>query len=466
MLPYKTHTEKIRLIQKAQLSLIENVEFFLSQISVHKDINAFNFLFDDAIDRANKIEQKIKEGTSGKLAGMVIAVKDLLSVKDKPLTCSSKILSGFEAIFTATSIQKLIDEDAILIGKTNCDEFGMGSTNENSAFGPVLNPLDKLKVPGGSSGGSAAAVAANFCDAAIGTDTGGSIRQPAAFTGTFGIKPTYGRVSRYGLTAYASSFDCVGPIAKNVTDLASILQVLSGKDELDSTSSESKEIHFPSQNKKYKIGLPKEYFTEGLSGEVKNGIEKTIENLKKNGHEIIDISLPHSDYTIAAYYILATAEASSNLARFDGVRYGLRNEKIRTFDELYNLTKTEGFGKEVKRRIMLGTYVLSSGYYDAYYSKAQKVRRLIKEDFDNAFREVDLIISPTAPSTAYKIGDTVNDPLQMYLGDIYTVSANLTGIPAISVPYQSENSLPIGIQFMASHFNEDKLLDIAQQITE
>ncbi|KUG25882.1 aspartyl-trna(asn) amidotransferase subunit a [hydrocarbon metagenome] len=466
MLPYKTHTEKIRLIQKAQLSLIENVEFFLSQISAHKDINAFNFLFDDAIDRAKKIEQKINDGTSGKLAGMVIAVKDLLSVKDKPLTCSSKILSGFEAIYTATSIQKLIDEDAILIGKTNCDEFGMGSTNENSAFGTVLNPLDKSKVPGGSSGGSAAAVAANFCDAAIGTDTGGSIRQPAAFTGTFGIKPTYGRVSRYGLTAYASSFDCVGPIAKNVSDLALILQVLSGKDEHDSTSSESNEIQFSSQNKKYKIGLPREYFVKGLDDKVKNGIEKTIENLKKNGHEIIEISLPHSDYTIAAYYILATAEASSNLARFDGVRYGLRNEKIKTFDELYNLTKTEGFGKEVKRRIMLGTYVLSSGYYDAYYSKAQKVRRLIKEDFDNAFQEVDLIISPTAPSTAYKIGDTINDPLQMYLGDIFTVSANLTGIPAISVPYQSENSLPIGIQFMASHFNEDKLLDIAQQITE
>lgn len=466
MLPYQNHTEKIRLIQKAQLSLIENVEFFLSQISAHKDINAFNFLFDDAIDRAKKIEQKINDGTSGKLAGMVIAVKDLLSVKDKPLTCSSKILSGFEAIYTATSIQKLIDEDAILIGKTNCDEFGMGSTNENSAFGTVLNPLDKSKVPGGSSGGSAAAVAANFCDAAIGTDTGGSIRQPAAFTGTIGIKPTYGRVSRYGLTAYASSFDCVGPITKNVSDLALILQVLSGKDEHDSTSSESNEIQFSSQNKKYKIGLPREYFVKGLDDKVKNGIEKTIENLKKNGHEIIEISLPHSDYTIAAYYILATAEASSNLARFDGVRYGLRNEKIRTFDELYNLTKTEGFGKEVKRRIMLGTYVLSSGYYDAYYSKAQKVRRLIKEDFDKAFQEVDLIISPTAPSTAYKIGDTINDPLQMYLGDIFTVSANLTGIPAISVPYQSENSLPIGIQFMASHFNEDKLLDIAQQITE
>ncbi|HET54847.1 MAG TPA: Asp-tRNA(Asn)/Glu-tRNA(Gln) amidotransferase subunit GatA [Ignavibacteria bacterium] len=466
MLPYRTHTEKIRLIQKAQLSLIENVEFFLSQISAHKDINAFNFVFDDAVDKAQAVENKIKDGTAGKLAGMVIAIKDLLSVKDKPLTCSSKILSGFEAIYTATSIQKLIDEDAILIGKTNCDEFGMGSMNKNSAFGNVLNPLDKSRVPGGSSGGSAAAVAANLCDAAIGTDTGGSIRQPAAFTGTFGIKPTYGRVSRYGLTAYASSFDCVGPIAKNVSDLALILKVLSGKDELDSTSSKSNKIQFPLQNKKYKIGLPKEYFTEGLTEEVKTGIEFTIENLKKHGHEIIDISLPHSDYTIATYYILAAAEASSNLARFDGVRYGLRNEKIKTFDELYHLTKTEGFGKEVKRRIMLGTYVLSSGYYDAYYSKAQKVRRLIKADFDNAFQEVDLIISPTAPSTAYKIGDTINDPLQMYLGDIYTASANLTGIPAISVPFQSENSLPIGIQFMASHFNEAILLDIAHQITE
>lgn len=464
MLAYKNHTDKIELLKKAQLSLSENVEFFLSEISAQKELNAFNFVFDDAVEYAKRIEQKIKEGNAGKLAGMVIAVKDLLSIKDKPLTCSSKILNDFEAIYTATSIQKLIDEDAIIIGKTNCDEFAMGSTNENSAFGPVLNPLDKTRVPGGSSGGSAAAVAANLCDAAIGTDTGGSIRQPAAFTGTFGLKPTYGKVSRYGLTSYGSSFDCVGPIAKNVHDLQLILNVISGKDENDSTSVESEQVNFSPSNKKFKIGVPEEYFVEGLDETVKIGIDSAIEKLKDNGHEIIDISLPTTEYVIATYYILVTAEASANLARFDGVRYGHRSKEIKSFDELYDLTKTEGFGKEVKRRIMLGTYVLSSGYYDAYYGKAQKVRRLIKEDFDKAFNKVDLIISPTAPSIPYKIGETVNNPLQMYLGDIYTVSANLTGIPAISVPWKVGNSFPIGVQFMARHFKEENLLEIAEQM--
>lgn len=463
MLPYKNHTDKIELIKKAQLSLHENVEFFLSQISAQKDINAFNFVFDDALDRAKVIESKIKDGTAGKLAGMVIAIKDVLAIKDKPLTCSSKILDSFESVYTATAVQKLIDEDAILIGKTNCDEFAMGSTNENSAFGTVLNPLDKTRVPGGSSGGSAAAVAANLCDAAIGTDTGGSIRQPAAFTGTIGLKPTYGRVSRYGLTSYGSSFDCAGPITRNVEDLNLLLEVMSGKDEKDSTSVESEPVNFSRSDKKYKIGVPKEYFVEGLDDTVKNGMNATLEKLQTLGHELVDISLPHTDYLIAAYYILVTAEASANLARFDGVRYGHRSKEIKSFDELYDLTKTEGFGKEVKRRIMLGTYVLSSGYYDAYYGKAQKVRRLIKEDFDNAFKQVDLIISPTAPTIAYKIGETLNNPLQMYLGDIYTVSANLTGIPAISVPFKNGDSFPIGVQFMAPHFKEENLLDVAGQ---
>ncbi|MDZ7767071.1 MAG: amidase family protein [Melioribacteraceae bacterium] len=352
-----------------------------------KDLNAFNFVFEDALDRAKVVEDKIKNNRAGRLAGMVIAVKDLLAIKDKPLTCSSKILNDFKAVYTATAIQKLIDEDAIIIGKTNCDEFAMGSTNENSAFGKVLNPIDKERVPGGSSGGSAAAVAANLCDAAIGTDTGGSIRQPAAFTGTVGLKPTYGRVSRFGLTAYGSSFDCIGPITKNSSDAALITDVLSCKDENDSTSVESLPIEFSPSNQKFKIGVPKEYFVEGLDETVKSEIDIAIEKLKNSGHEIIDISLPTTEYVIAAYYILVTAEASANLARFDGVRYGLRSKEIKSFDELYDLTKTEGFGKEVKRRIMLGTYVLSSGYYDAYYSKAQKVRRLIKEDFEKAFQK-------------------------------------------------------------------------------
>lgn len=464
MLQYKNHTEKLDLIRKTQLSLTENVEFFLSQISAQKDINAFNFVFDDAAEQAKVVEKKIKDGKAGKLAGMVIAIKDVLALKNKPLTCSSKILTGFESVYTATAAQKLIDEDAIIIGKTNCDEFAMGSTNESSAFGPVLNPVDKERVPGGSSGGSAAAVAANLCDAALGTDTGGSIRQPAAFTGTLGLKPTYGRVSRYGLTAYASSFDCIGPITKNADDLELLLNVISGKDNLDSTSVESEPFNNTESSKKYKIGVPKEYFVEGLDEQVKHGINSTIEKLKSSGHEIIEVSLPHSEYTIATYYILATAEASANLARFDGVRYGLRNSEIKLYDDLYDLTKTEGYGKEVKRRIMLGTYVLSSGYYDAYYSKAQKVRRLIQNDFIEAFKTVDLILSPTAPTPAYKLGETTNDPLQMYLGDIYTVSANLAGIPAVSVPFKEETSLPIGIQFMAPHFKEENLLGITRQI--
>lgn len=465
MLPYKNHHGKIDLLKKAQLSLTENVEFFLKQINDQKELNAFNFVFEDALETAKIVEDKIKNNSAGRLAGMVIAVKDLLAIKEKPLTCSSKILNDFKAVYTATAIQKLIDEDAIIIGKTNCDEFAMGSTNENSAFEKVLNPVDKTRVPGGSSGGSAAAVAADLCDAAIGTDTGGSIRQPAAFTGTIGLKPTYGRVSRFGLTAYGSSFDCIGPITKNSIDAALITDVLSCKDENDSTSVESSPVDFSSSNKKFKIGVPKEYFVEGLDKSLKSEIDIAIEKLKNSGHEIIDISLPTTEYLIAAYYILVTAEASANLARFDGVRYGLRSKEIKSFDELYDLTKTEGFGKEVKRRIMLGTYVLSSGYYDAYYSKAQKVRRLIKEDFEKAFEKVDLILSPTAPTAAYKIGETVNDPLQMYLGDIFTVPANLTGIPAISVPVKSKNSgLPVGLQFMAPHFKEKSLFEIAYQI--
>lgn len=464
MLPYKNYTEKIELVKKAQLSLVENVEFFLKEISAQNDVNAFNFVFEDAVEQAKIVDEKIKNGKAGKLAGMVIAIKDVLAIKDKPLTCSSKILDGFESVYTASAVQKLLDEDAILIGKTNCDEFAMGSTNENSAFGPVLNPLDKTRVPGGSSGGSAAAVAANLCDAAIGTDTGGSIREPAAFTGTIGLKPTYGRVSRYGLTSYGSSFDCAGPITKNIHDLNLLLEVMSGKDDKDSTSVKSEPVNFSPSDKKFKIGVPEEYFVEGLDDTVKKGIDAAIEKVKSLGHEVVDISLPNTDYVVAVYYILATAEASANLARFDGARYGHRSKEVKSFDELYDLTKTEGFGKEVKRRIMLGTYVLSSGYYDAYYGKAQKVRRLIKEDFDKAFENVDLIISPTAPTIAYKIGETLNNPLQMYLGDIYTVSANLTGIPAISIPWKDGDSFPIGIQFMAPHFKEESLLEISKQM--
>ncbi len=460
---YKNHSEKISLIKESKLSLRENVGFFLKKIADNSNLNAFNFVFKDCIENVNLIEKKIKNGTAGKLAGMVVAVKDVLAIKDRPLTCSSNILKDFNSLYTATAIQKLIDEDAIIIGKTNCDEFAMGSSNENSAFGAVKNPVDLSRVPGGSSGGSAVAVAANLCDVALGSDTGGSIRQPAAFCGIYGLKPTYGRVSRYGLTAFASSFDTIGPLAKNIDDIALVLSVISGFDPKDSTS---QNIDLPEFNlyesaeKKFKIGLPKEYFAEGLNEEIKNTILEKVDQLKKAGHEIINIELPHTEYSIATYYILTTAEASSNLARFDGARYGYRSKESNTLKNMYFNSRTEGFGPEVKRRIMLGTYVLSAGYYDAYYRKAQKARRLLKQDFDKAFEKVDLILTPTTPTTAFKLGEKSSDPIEMYLEDIYTTSANLAGIPGISIPIgKDKHGLPIGMQLMANQFNEQKLLD-------
>ncbi len=462
MLSYKNIHDKQAKIKSNELSLIENVKTFLTGINNQKDINAFNFIFDDVVENAKIVEEKIHNGTAGKLAGMVIAVKDVLSIKDKPLTCSSNILRGFNSIYSATAIQKLINEDALIIGKTNCDEFAMGSSNENSAFGNVLNPIDKSRVPGGSSGGSAAAVAARLCDVSIGTDTGGSIRQPASFCGVFGLKPTYGRVSRYGLTAFASSFDSIGPFANNVDDIAAVMNVMSGKDEFDSTSIEKPLPEFNVNSdisRKIKVGIPKEYFSEGLNSEVKESIENFISNISSDKAEFTDIHLTHNNYAIATYYILTTAEASANLSRYDGVRFGYRHENPKDLDEMYTLTRSEGFGDEVKRRIMLGTYVLSSGYYDAYYRKAQKVRRLIKEDFTNAFEQVDIILTPTSPFTAFKIGEKSSDPMQMYLSDVYTTSVNLAGIPAISIPIGFDsNNLPIGVQLIANQFEEDLLL--------
>ncbi|MHB8930575.1 MAG: Asp-tRNA(Asn)/Glu-tRNA(Gln) amidotransferase subunit GatA [Melioribacteraceae bacterium] len=466
MLNYKNHSEKISLIKEGKLSLRENVSFFLNNIKEKSNLNAYNFVFDDCIEQASSIEQKIKNGSAGKLAGMVIAVKDVLAINQKPLTCSSNILRDFISIYTATAVQKLIDADAIIIGKTNCDEFAMGSSNENSAFGTVLNPVDTSRVPGGSSGGSAAAVAADLCDASIGTDTGGSIRQPAAFCGIYGLKPTYGRVSRYGLTAFASSFDTVGPFARNVDDIALVLSVISGYDENDSTSFKTDVPDFVTNlhsRKKLRIGLPKEYFAEGLNEEIRNAIFEKVEFLKEQGFEIYEIELPHTEYSIATYYILTTAEASSNLARFDGVRYGFRSKEDNNLLNMYVNSRSEGFGSEVKRRIMLGTYVLSSGYYDAYYRKAQKVRRLLKQDFDKAFEKVDLILTPTTPTTAFKIGEKTSDPLEMYLGDIYTTSANLAGIPGINIPIGKDmQGLPIGMQVMSRQFDELSLLQFSQ----
>ncbi len=468
---YKNHKEKLELIKSGKLSLVENVKSFLKNIDEQKDLNAFNFVFnDEAIESAKYVEQKIKNNSGGKLAGMVIAIKDVLAYKDHPLTCSSNILKNFTSLYTATAVQKLIYQDAIIIGKTNCDEFAMGSSNENSAFGNVLNPADKTRVPGGSSGGSAVAVAANLCDVSLGTDTGGSIRQPAAFCGVFGLKPTYGRVSRFGLTAFASSFDTIGPFAKNVEDAAIVMEVISGKDANDSTSVEKVVPDFSaSLNKdtKLKIGIPKEYFADGLDEEIKTAILNIVDELKLEGYEVKEVSLPKTEYTIAAYYILTTAEASSNLARFDGARYGYRSSDYKNLKEMYLNSRTEGFGKEVKRRIMLGTYVLSSGYYDAYYRKAQKVRRLIKEDFDNAFKQVDLLITPTTPTAAFKIGEKSDDPLQMYLSDIYTTSANLAGIPGMNIPIgKNSENLPIGLQILSQQFEEEKIFQLAKHIQD
>jgi aspartyl-tRNA(Asn)/glutamyl-tRNA(Gln) amidotransferase subunit A len=470
LLPYHSISEKKIKIRSGEINLKDNVISFLNRINELKDLNAFNFIFkDDALNQADLIQNKIINGTAGKLAGMIIAVKDVLSIKDKPLTCSSNILKEFTSVYTATAVQKLINEDAVIIGKTNCDEFAMGSSNENSAFGYVLNPYDKTRVPGGSSGGSAAAVSARLCDLALGSDTGGSIRQPASFCGIYGIKPTYGRVSRYGLTAFASSFDSIGCFANSVEDMAAVMEVMSGKDEMDTTSSTlavpSYIAELINNNKKFKIGIAEEYFGAGLSPEIKSAVDKLLNHLKQNGYETIPVTLPYSKYTIATYYILTTAEASSNLARYDGAHYGFRSEDSSSLIEMYKNTRTEAFGTEVKRRIMLGTYVLSAGYYDAYYRKAQKVRRLIKTDFDNAFKQVDIILTPTTPTTAFRFGENTQDPLQMYLNDIYTTSANLAGIPGMNVPVgKDSNGLPIGAQLLAAQFNESKLFQIAKFI--
>ncbi len=463
---YKNYSEKYELIKSGSLSLKENVRHFLNKIEEQKHLNAFNFVFKDCIDQADAIEEKIKNGTSGKLAGMIIAIKDVLAMKDKPLTCSSNILKNFVSLYNATAVEKLTSEDAIIIGKTNCDEFAMGSSNENSAFGPARNPHDNERVPGGSSGGSAVAVAAGLCDTALGTDTGGSIRQPAAFCGIYGLKTTYGRVSRHGLTAYASSFDTIGSFGNSVEDVSIVLNVIAGHDEKDSTSAsveidDYSNLEIP-DIKKFKIGLPKEYFGEGLTAEIRDSINSVVKKLGAKGFTIEEISLPMTEYAISTYYILTMAEASSNLARFDGARYGFRSKNKGDLIDMYINSRSEGFGHEVKNRIMLGTYVLSAGYYDAYYAKAQKVRRLFKNDFDNAFKQVDVLITPTTPTTAFKIGEKSNDPLQMYLNDIYTTTANLAGIPGLNVPIgEDKNGLPIGMQLMADQFQERKLLQLA-----
>lgn len=400
------------------------------------------------------------------LKGAAIAVKDNICTRFSQTSCGSRILGNYRPQYNATAVEKLLDAGAVIIGKTNMDEFAMGSSNENSAFGTVKNPWDTTRVPGGSSGGSAVAVASGVVRAALGSETGGSVRQPASFCGIVGLKPTYGRISRFGLVAFASSLDQIGIFGQTAKDVAEVLGVIAGRDKNDATTAETEVPDYvgglDKDIKGRKIGVPRALFGEGLDAEVRESVEKAIENYGSLGAEIVDVELPNSKYSIAVYYILATAEASSNLARFDGVRYGFRAENASNLREMYMKTRETGFGAEVKRRIMLGTYVLSSGYYDAYYSKAQKVRTLLKQDFLDAFEKCDAIITPTSPTVAFKIGEKSDDPLAMYLSDIYTASANLAGIPGVSVPCGlSASGLPIGLQLVGKHWSEDVLLNLA-----
>ena len=403
------------------------------------------------------------------LAGIPVGIKDVLVMKGAPATAGSKILQGYHPPYDATAVARLEAAGAVLLGKLNCDEFAMGSSNENSAYGPVRNPVDPERVPGGSSGGSAAAVAANLAVATLGTDTGGSIRQPASFCGVVGVLPTYGRVSRYGLVAFASSLDRVGPFAGNVRDAATLLGVIAGHDEKDATSSPLPVPDFAAESdkpaEKLRIGIPAEYFAEGLDPEVGAAIEKGIEALKAAGCQVKPISLPHTKYAIPTYYLVATAEASANLARFDGVRYGYRSPRSETLASMYRHTRDEGFGAEVKRRILLGTYALSAGYYDAYYGKAQQVRRLLAEEYLRAFAEVDALVTPTSPVPPFKLGEKTGDPLSMYLADIYTVTASLAGICGVSVPCGTTSAgLPVGMQVLAAHMNEGTAFRVARAV--
>lgn len=504
---YDTISRTRYALESGSVKVRDLVDTLLERIEKkNPDINAFSAVHaDEARAQAHRIQEKINAGTAGKLAGAVLGVKEVFCQKGRLATCASRMLENYRAVYDATVIQKLLDEDAIIIGRLNMDEFAMGGSTENTIYGPARNPHDNGRVTGGSSGGSAAAVAAGMCNGSLGSDTGGSVRQPASYCGVVGLKPTYGRISRYGLIAFASSFDTVGPMAQDVRDAALLLEALSGHDARDGTSSREPVPDYAGMlsevNGDFTVGIPREYLGEGLNPEIRSRVKDLASEMERSGARIKPIQLPHLGYAIAAYYVLATAEASSNLARYDGIRFGHRadmkkvHESLREEQEqlkqamqesgtgnwegetekiepdkidsaiarLYKQSRTEGFGTEVKRRIMLGTYVLSAGYYEAYYGKAQRVRRLIRRDFQNAFGEVDVILSPTTPTTAFPLASRLDDPLQMYLNDIYTISANLAGICAISIPagFHTGDNLPYGVQFMADAFAEPRLLQAA-----
>jgi aspartyl-tRNA(Asn)/glutamyl-tRNA(Gln) amidotransferase subunit A len=458
-------------LMKKEFSAVELARAYLEKIEKEdKKIGAFLTLCPDlALQRAKEIDEMIflKKNLPA-LAGVPCAIKDNILVEGVRCTAGSKILENYIAPFDATVVKKLKEAGAIILGKTNLDEFAMGSSTENSAFFPTRNPLDLERVPGGSSGGSAAAVCANFCVFALGSDTGGSIRQPASFCGIVGLKPTYGSVSRYGLIACASSLDQIGPMAKNVDDCKIVFEVIKGKDEMDSTSVETRPLNHSTTRplKELKIGIPKEYFVEGMDKEVEEKIKEAIKKYEEMGAKILEISLPHTEYALACYFIISRSEASANLARYDGIKYGYTaNNKQRAASNLLNVyfeSRGRGFGKEVKRRIMLGTFSLSVGYYEAYYLRAAKVRNLIIRDFEKAFEKVDLIFTPTSPTLPFKIGEKIDDPLKMYLSDIFTVSANLAGLPAISIPVSKVKNLPVGLQIIGRPFEEEKIFEVAK----
>ncbi len=469
------HYSRISAIREdlnaGRTSCVALVDYYLKNIESHAHLNAFLEVWDDeARARAIEIDARVKAGTAGRLAGVVIALKDVLAFRGHKVSSSSKILQGFESIYNATVVQRLLDEDAIFIGRTNCDEFAMGASNENSAFGPVLNAADPSRVPGGSSGGSAVAVQAHMAHAALGSDTGGSIRQPAAFTGIYGLKPTYGLISRWGLLAYASSFDQVGPMTKSIEDTALLTEIMAGADGQDATMFQQAlpKYSAPTAPAKAKFAVMREAVEgEGIDAEVKQMMLGLIAKLEALGHEVTYFDFPLLDYMVPAYYVLTTAEASSNLSRYTGMLYGKRSEKAHDLDSTYTMSRTEGFGEEVKRRIMLGTFVLSSDQYDAYYDKAQRVRQVIRTETEKVLADVDAILLPTTSTPAFKLGEKAADPIAMYMADLFTVQAPLAGNPAISIPAgKTQGGLPMGVQLMTGILEEQKLFDLSKLLEE
>ncbi|VAW69726.1 Aspartyl-tRNA(Asn) amidotransferase subunit A @ Glutamyl-tRNA(Gln) amidotransferase subunit A [hydrothermal vent metagenome] len=465
----KTLSELSAMLSAGEVSSVQLTEHFLQRIEQHDhQLNSFiTITREQALAGAALADEKRKAGNAGPLTGIPIAHKDIFCTKDIKTTCGSKMLDNFESPYNATVVEKMQQAGVIMLGKTNMDEFAMGSSNETSYYGAVKNPWNTNAVPGGSSGGSASSVAARLTPAATGTDTGGSIRQPASLCGITGLKPTYGRVSRYGMIAFASSLDQAGPMAQSAEDCALLLNAMSGFDAKDSTSLDKAVPDYTADLNKplngLKIGLPEEYFGEGLNADIKQVVEKAIDEYKAMGAEIINISLPNTHLAVPVYYVVAPAECSSNLSRFDGVRFGHRCENPKDLEDLYKRSRSEGFGEEVKRRILMGTYALSAGYYDAYYIKAQKIRRLISDDFTRAFEKVDVIMGPASPETAFNIGEKSDDPVSMYLSDIYTIAVNLAGLPGMSLPAGFSHNMPVGLQIIANQFDESRLLNVAHQ---